>query len=169
MFKRILFVIFCCASFACFISLAFAEVKKGTQEIEVGLVSWGRDIDKALEQSKKQNKPVFALFQEVPGCSGCKSFGQVVLSKPEIVQAIESEFIPLLIYNNRGGEDAKLLKRFGEPSWNYQVIRFLNSDAKDVIPRKDKIWSISSVANRMSQALAKYNINTPPYLKALKK
>jgi len=164
MFKRSLIL----ATF-CVFSLAHAEVKKGAQDIEVGLVSWGRDIDKAFELSEKHNKPVFALFQEVPGCSGCKSFGQIVLSKSEVVKAIEAEFIPLLIYNNKGGKDAQLLKRFGEPSWNYQVIRFFNSNGKDVIPRKDKIWSISAVAKRMSDALSKYGKQSPSYLKALER
>jgi len=34
----------------------------------------------------------------------------------------------MLVYNNRnGGMDQKLLKRFQEPAWNHQVIRFLNA------------------------------------------
>jgi hypothetical protein len=35
--------------------------------IEVGDVVWGRDFDGALAAAKKSGKPVFALFQEVPG------------------------------------------------------------------------------------------------------
>ncbi|MEO0414525.1 MAG: hypothetical protein AAF226_06190 [Verrucomicrobiota bacterium] len=34
---------------------------------EVGIVDWGRDVDAALEQSVESGKPVFLLFQEVPG------------------------------------------------------------------------------------------------------
>jgi hypothetical protein len=34
---------------------------------ELGKVSWLRDHDEALAQSKKTRKPVFLLFQEVPG------------------------------------------------------------------------------------------------------
>ena len=70
---------------------------------ELGKVNWIRDYDQALEQSKTQDKPVFILFQEVPGCSTCKNYGNNVLSHPFIVEAIEDNFIPLVIYNNKGG------------------------------------------------------------------
>lgn len=35
--------------------------------IEIGTVNWQRDHDAALALSAKSGKPVFALFQEVPG------------------------------------------------------------------------------------------------------
>ena len=34
---------------------------------ELGTVKWGRDLDKGLALSKESGKPVFLLFQEVPG------------------------------------------------------------------------------------------------------
>ncbi len=34
---------------------------------ELGKVAWLRDYHKAMARSKKINKPVFLLFQEVPG------------------------------------------------------------------------------------------------------
>ena len=55
----------------------------------------------------------------------------------------------MLVYNNRSsGMDRELLERYQEPSWNLQVIRFLNADGADVIPRKDLVWTTSGVANR---------------------
>ena len=41
--------------------------------------------------------PVFAFFQEVPGCAGCQKFGAEVMSDPVIVAAIEAEFLPVLM------------------------------------------------------------------------
>jgi len=35
--------------------------------VEVGHVNWGRDFDAALKMSADSGKPVFLLFQEVPG------------------------------------------------------------------------------------------------------
>ena len=47
----------------------------------------------------------------------------------------------MLIYNNRSsGMDQELLERYQEPSWNFQVIRFLNADGKDVIPGKGRFF-----------------------------
>jgi len=133
----------------------------------VGRVSWGRDLDAALAASKGSGKPVFALFQEVPGCVGCRQFGRDVLSDALIVEAIETEFTPLLIHNNTAGADAQVLQRFGEPAWNYQVVRFLDAAAKDLIPRQDQVWTTGPLVERMIAALGKAGRVAPNYLKLL--
>lgn len=132
--------------------------------IEVGSVTWGRDHDAALAESARSGKPVFAFFQEVPGCAGCKEFGKTVMSHPLIVSAIEQEFVPLLIFNNRSGEDARLLETYGEPSWNYQVVRFLDAKGEDLIPRRDKVWTVEALAPRMIASLEKAGRDVPSYL-----
>ena len=118
-------------------------------------MGWGRDFDAALAASKASGKPVFLLFQEVPGCKGCKDFGREVLSDPEIVRAIEDHFVPLMIPNNKPGKDAEILKRFKETAWNFQVVRFLDSEAKDLIPRQDELWTKADLLGRMRAALEK--------------
>lgn len=128
-----------------------------TQPIETGTVEWLRDHDRALQISKQSGKPVFLLFQEVPGCHGCRQFGIQVLSDDKIVKSIETDFVPLLIHNNSSGRDADLLKKYNEPSWNYQVIRFLDSEGKDLIPRKDRVWTKEALVPRMLAALKKAN------------
>jgi hypothetical protein len=136
--------------------------------VEVGDVRWTRDYPAALAAGRASGKPLFLLFQEVPGCIGCKTFGQDVLTHPLLVEAIEEEFIPVLVFNNKiTGMDAELLKRFGEPSWNYQVVRFINGDQKDIIPRRDKVWDLAGVASRMLQTLQVLGIPVPRYLKAV--
>ena len=157
---------------ACGLALTYSLAKKQgkvpRQPVEVGSVSWGRDLDAALAKSGTGKKPVLVLFQEVPGCAGCKKFGSEVLTHPLLVEAIEDEFEPVLVYNNRsGGKDAELLKRFKEPAWNYQVIRFLKADGSDLIGRKDRIWTLPAVVGRMVEALEKAGREVPLYLKGL--
>ncbi len=135
--------------------------------IEVGLVSWGRDLNQALKLSGETGRPVFLLFQEVPGCSGCQDFGKTVLSNPRVVKAIENEFLPVFVYNNRDGEDRRILERFKEPAWNYQVVRFLDSEGRDIIPRKDRVWTVSHLAMRMIATLEASGRPVPDYLRAL--
>lgn len=135
-----------------FALLAFARAENPE---EVGDVAWGRNYEQALAKAKETGKPIFLLFQEVPGCAGCKQFGNDVLSDPKVVAAIEGDFIPLLIHNNKGGEDGRIRKKFGEPAWNYQVVRFLDSDGRDIIPRKDRVWTAPEIMGRMQKALAK--------------
>jgi hypothetical protein len=132
--------------------------------IEVGAVHWQRDLNAAIGASRRTGTPVFAFFQEVPGCSGCQNFGTTVMSYEPLVQAVEREFIPVLIYNNRAGKDAETLKRFGEPAWNYQVIRFLDGNGQDLIPRKDRVWTRDALAIRMIEALEAAKRQVPGYL-----
>ena len=155
----------------CGVTVASAQSEPRTatpQPLEIGLVNWGRDLDSSFGQSKESGKPVFVLFQEVPGCEGCQKFGREVLSQPLIVEAIEDLFLPVVVYNNRDqGTDAELLKRFREPAWNYQVVRFLDAAGKDVIPRKDQVWTISGVADRMIESLVVAKQPVPKYLETL--
>ena len=148
-------------------ALSFSCSAAPEQPVEVGKVKWQRDLDAALASSKKTGKPVFALFQEVPGCSGCKQFGKDVLSDPLVVDSIENEFTPLLIHNNKPGKDAEILKRFNEPAWNYQVVRFLDSKGNDLIPRKDKVWTTAPLVDRMIRSLDKAKRPIPRYLSIL--
>ena len=131
--------------------------------VEVGHVTWGRDLDAALAQSGETGKPLFVLFQEVPGCQGCQDFGKTVLTEPLLIEAIEDEFIPVLVYNNQA-VDREILKRFKEPAWNYQVVRFLNAEGKDLIPRKDRVWTTQALRTRMIAALQAAGRTAPPYL-----
>jgi hypothetical protein len=136
--------------------------------VEVGDVRWGRDFDAALRRSSEEGKPVLVLFQEIPGCSGVRKFGRDVLTDPLLVRAIEEEFIPMLVYNNRSdGMDSELMARYREPAWNYQVIRFLDAAGKDVIPRKDRVWTTSGLATRMVEALMAADRPVPAYLEKL--
>lgn len=143
------------------------EVAAEQPHEEVGKVAWGRVLPAALQASKRSGKPVFALFQEVPGCLGCKRFGRDVLSDPLIVRAIETEFTPLLIHNNGSGADAEVLQRYGEPGWNYQVVRFFDPEGRDIIPRKDHVWDAAPLAERMIATLEKAGRPAPEYLKAV--
>ena len=137
------------------------------QPVETGTVAWGRDLEAALAASGKSGKPVFALFQEVPGCAGCQQFGREVLSHPLVREAIESGFTPLLIHNNKPGADAAALQRFGEPASNFQVVRFLNAKGADLLPRRDRVWDTGPLAARMCAALAAATRPVPAWLSLL--
>lgn len=63
--------------------------------------------------------------------------------------------------------DEKLMRRFNEPACNYQVIRFFDAESRDILPRRDRIWTLSGVASRMVEALTAARRPVPNYLKAL--
>ena len=131
---------------------------------ELGKVDWLRDYDQALELSAKEDKPIFILFQEVPGCATCKNYGNNVLSHPFIVEAIEDEFIPLAIFNNKGGKDRKILEKYNEPTWNNPVVRIVDAKGENIVRRLYSNYSQQGVTNTMIEALLKSNKIVPDYL-----
>ena len=137
--------------------------------IELGKVNWIRDFDKGIAQAKKVEKPVFILFQEVPGCSTCQNYGKKVLSHPLIVDAIENLFVPVAIFNNKKGADAQVLKYYGEPSWNNPVVRIVNEQKKDIVKRVGSNYTSLGLVQAMVQALDAVNKQVPDYLSLLEK
>ncbi len=150
-----------------FVALLLGVSLNAQQRVELGDVKWLRNYDTAMEQAKEMDKPVFILFQEVPGCSTCQNYGKDVLTHPLIVEAIEDLFIPLVIHNNKSGHDAKILKKFGEPSWNNPVVRIVSNDEKQLVPRVARQYTSTQLVSAMNAALANDNREIPGYLNLL--
>ncbi|MEQ9323688.1 MAG: VPGUxxT family thioredoxin-like (seleno)protein, type 2, partial [Polyangiaceae bacterium] len=131
---------------------------------ELGWVRWHRNYDEASALSARTGKPLFLLFQEVPGCATCVGFGETVLAHPLLVEAIEAEFVPVAIHNNKPGHDRAVLERFREPTWNNPVVRFVDTEGEDLIGRADGVWSTHGIAVRMVKALAAADREVPEYL-----
>ena len=137
------------------------------QSEELGQVRWYRDYDKALALAKKEQKDVLILFQEVPGCATCRNYGQNVLSNPLMVEGIENLFVPLAIFNNKGGKDKIILDKYNEPSWNNPVVRIVNYKGEDVVRRISSDYSGKTLHKRMLEALASYGTEVPDYFNLL--
>ncbi|WP_417443896.1 VPGUxxT family thioredoxin-like (seleno)protein, type 2 [Joostella sp.] len=147
--------------------IAQTKTNVSNQPVELGKVSWFRDYNEALQESKSTGKPIFMLFQEVPGCSTCVNYGNQVLSFPLMVEAIENSFVPLAIYNNKGGKDKEILERYKEPSWNNPVVHFINSSGDDIIPKVANTYHPISIYNAMLNALETAQKEIPAYVKVL--
>ena len=137
------------------------------QPVELGQVDWIRNFDEGVKLAKSRNRPLLVLFQEVPGCSTSSGYGKNVLSHPLIVEAIETLFVPVAIYNNKGGEDARVLESFGEPSWNNPVVRIMSPGRRELTPRLSGNYTKAGLVNAMVRALENSNQKVPPYLSLL--
>lgn len=135
--------------------------------IELGAVHWLRSYDETQTKSKKEGKPILILFQEVPGCETCRNYGSDVLTHPLLVEVIETAFIPLAIYNNKGGHDAEILKRFQEPAWNNPVVRVVDSEGSNILPRLSGNYSAAGLTTLLNNALIKQKGKAPLYLQLL--
>jgi hypothetical protein len=144
--------------------LALPAVDVTEQPPELGRVRFERDLDAGLARAKRDDKPAFLLFQEIPGCATCRGFGGGPLSHPLLVDAIETCFVPIAIHNNKGGADKQALERFGEPAWNNPVVRFVDGEGKDVIPRRDGVWGEAGTVERMINALEVAHEAVPRWL-----
>lgn len=137
------------------------------QPKELGKVHWLRDLNVATKQAANENKPIFLLFQEVPGCATCRNYGQDVLSHPLIVEAIETHFVPLAIFNNKGGKDKKVLDYFREPSWNNPVVRIIDDKKNNLINRVSGNYTVLGVTEAMIKVLEDRKSPVPVYLSLL--
>lgn len=86
------------------------------------------------------------------------------MSHPIVEAVAENHFVPVMIVNNKSGYDSKILKKFNEPAWSYQVVRFIAEDEKDIIPRKAKVWTTLPLLKRMKLALEQQKKPVPRYL-----
>lgn len=151
-----------------FCILIFAVVNSTHQTssnpVELGDVNWMRSLESAQEQSAKTEKPILILFQEIPGCATCRNYGNDVLTDPLIVEAIETYFVPLAIYNNKKGKDAEVLKLFGEPSWNNPVVRVVDRKLNGISKRLNANYTKAGLVEYMTSALIKHNGLAPKWL-----
>lgn len=150
-----------------FMLLVASQLLTAGNPEELGKVAWLRDLDQAQKKAVREQKPILILFQEIPGCLTCRTYGSVVLSHPLIVETIETYFVPLAIYNNRGGKDADVLNYYQEPSWNNPVVRIVNQDKKDVLARLNGNYTPSGLVNYMIMAMKKMGHQIPDYLPLL--
>ena len=138
------------------------------QEEELGLVHWSRSYEESKIIAAREDKPLFILFQEVPGCSTCKNYGNNLLTHPHIKEAIETYFVPLVIFNNKGGKDAEILSKFNEPSWNNPVVRIIEySTEKDIIKRLNGRYDMESLIETITNGILASNKLIPEYLELL--
>ena len=140
---------------------------KAQNPLEAGEVNWLRNFEEAKHESKEKNKPIFILFQEIPGCSTCQRYGQEILSHPLIVETIEDFFVPLLIHNNKQGADAEVLAMYKEPAWNNPVVRLVDAEGVNIINRLAGAYSPYDVVHYMINGLIKTQQSIPTYLSLL--
>jgi hypothetical protein len=134
---------------------------------ELGEVAWLRDYDRGLALAAEQRKPVLLLFQEVPGCSTCVRFGQDVLTHPLMVELIADRFVPVAIFNNHAGADADILRRYGEPSWNNPVVRFLGPDGAELLPKLADRYDALALHEKITAVLEMLGDDVPGYFRLL--
>ena len=146
----------------CFLSLPLIAVNGNP--VELGKVQWIRNYEEGIQLSAEEKKPVFLLFQEVPGCVTCQRYGKNVLSHPLIVEAIEELFVPVAIFNNKGGKDAQVLRYYGERAWNNPVVRIVGNNKKDLVNRVGGDYSTLGVVQAMVQSLQAVGNSVPQYL-----
>lgn len=135
---------------------------------ELGLVRFVRDYDEGLARAKAEGKPVFLQFQEIPGCMTCTNYAQNVLSHPLLVEAAETLFVPVALRNNSSGDrDDEVRKQMEEPAWNNPVLRLVNAEGEDLLPRLDRTWTVGGIATGMVRALEEAEQTVPSYLRLL--
>lgn len=147
--------------------LAAATSAPSQQPPELGLIGWERDFQAATARATRENKPLLVLFDEVPGCQTVLGYGRDVLSHPLLVEAAETLFVPVVVYNNIEGPDRQILESFGEPTWNNPVVRLIKPNREALAPRLAGDYSPGGLARSMSTALQAHGQQAPAWLSLL--
>lgn len=154
------------------IAKAHDAITSHLEHRELGSINWYRDYDQALAIAAATNRPVFLLFQEIPGCSTCVNFGQDVLSHPLMAQIIEERCVPLAIFNNHPGKDAAILAHYREPSWNNPVVYIVDDKGEPLLPKLANRYDPLAVYEKVAAALKLTEAQTgqaaPPYFNLLR-
>ncbi len=75
--------------------------------------------------------------------------------------------MPLCVFNNRKGADARTLAAYREREWNNPVVRIVDVLKKDVVRRNGAGWTVTAVAQQLVDALAHRKRPVPRYLQTL--
>lgn len=130
---------------------------------ELGHIRWRTDFVAAQAEATRTNKPMLVLFDEVPGCATVCGFGRNVLTNSTVVEAAETLFVPTLVYNNKP-QHAALLSSFGEPTWNNPVVRIMQPNRKELVPRHAGDYTVKGLLKRMRSALKAAGTEIPPWM-----
>ena len=84
-----------------------------------------------------------------------------------MAELISVHFIPVAIFNNHSGKDAGILRRFGEPSWNNPVVRFLGPDGTEIVPKLADRYDALGLHEKITAVLECVGENLPGYFRLL--
>lgn len=92
------------------------------------------DYKQALEESKKQNKPIFVDFTG-HACVNCRKMEEYVWAKPEVLKRLQNDFIIVSLYADErktlpesdwytSARDGKVKKTIGEQNQDLQITKY---------------------------------------------
>jgi hypothetical protein len=81
------------------------------------------------------------------------------------VKTIADEFVAVAVANNIKGMDSEVLAKFKEPAWNNPVVRLLDAEEKDIVPRQED-YTAHVLLKRMIATLEKNKRPVPKELSA---
>lgn len=136
----------------------------GDKPVELGAVNWLRGYEASRDVARSKDLPILLLFQEVPGCATCTGYGQRVLRHPLIVEAAETLFVPVAVFNNVEGEDKATLTAFKEPAWNNPVVRIVDVAGRALAPRLAEDYSMAGLVSALVTGLRGAGATPPLYL-----
>ena len=131
-------------------------------------MNWNRYYETVIGKATTIDKQVFILFQEVLGCATCRNYGNELLTHPFTVGALETYFVPIAVYNNKGGADADTLRIFDEPSWNNPVSRIIDPNSeKDMTKKLNGKYDMAHLVSYISNGILGSGQLIPEYLDLL--
>lgn len=73
----------------------------------------------------------------------------------------------MALNSTSGDADALTRKRFDEPAWNYPVMRILDGEGKNLMPRVANRWNMAGMTFALTEGLKAAEAKVPAWLDLL--
>ena len=101
---------------------ALGSQSENTSQNESTSLNWHTDLDSALTEAKKTNKPVFIDFYTT-WCSYCKQLDETTLSNQQVQEKLSNDYVVAKIDADKYPDIASEYKIYG-----YPTLLFLDSN-----------------------------------------
>jgi protein disulfide-isomerase len=136
----------------------------GSMTIQAQELTWQTDMNKAMELSKKEKKPLLLFFTGSQWCGWCMRLQKEVLKTPEFAKWANDNVVLVELDYDRNGtahipefqkQNSELVQTFAIQG--YPTVWFVNASKKDGKINLEKLGSTGYVAGGPSAWLAGAN------------
>lgn len=99
---------------------------ENTSQNDSNSQNWHTDLDSALDEAKKTNKPIFVDFYTT-WCPYCKQLDEMTLSDPQVQEKLSENYVVAKIDASKYPDIASNYKIYG-----YPTLLFLDSNGQEI-------------------------------------
>eukprot|EP00043_Microstomoeca_roanoka_P008107 m.78242 g.78242 ORF g.78242 m.78242 type:complete len:152 (-) comp14103_c0_seq1:373-828(-) len=132
---------------------------------ELGSVNWQTDFNQAVQHAMQMHRPIVLFLKHDSGSVEAKDFGQRILSNDTICNAINSDFVPVVVEDEQQLE--QFMRKYHDASKKANVMMFLHPrDQTEIVPRlAGHGITLKSLSSHLVDSLIPFGLDANPDLR----